>query len=169
VTGANSGIGFEAAKTFAALNAVVIIASRDEQKGKAAAEKINETTKSQNAIFIQLDLGSFESVKHFASEFLKRYQRLDILVNNAGLIPPPNKKTVEGFEYGFGVMHLGHFLLTKLLLPTIVKTHQRFDDTRVINVSSAMHHRATEKQFSEFQSSIHNSYARAKLGTQKEI
>lgn len=67
---------------------------------------------------MELDLASLQSVKQFAEEFNSKYDRLDILINNAGLVvaPEDNKKTVDGFELHFGVNHLGHFLLTNLLL-----------------------------------------------------
>lgn len=90
--------------------------------------------------FLQLDLTSFDSIKQAAEEFAKRSDRLDILVNNAGIMATPWDVTKEKYEIQFGTNHMGHALLTKLLLPTLLKTAALPDaDVRVINVSSEGH------------------------------
>ena len=83
----------------------------------------------------ELDLGSLASVRSFSDEFLRQNDRLDMLINNAGVMMPPYEKTTDGFELQFGTNHLGHFALTGLLLPLLLKT----EGSRVVNVSSTGH------------------------------
>ncbi len=135
VTGSNSGIGFEAAKALAAKDAKVIMACRNTEKGGKAANEIRSEYPGSTLIVAELDLGSLASVRTFAGNFLKKNERLDLLVNNAGLMMPPYGKTADGFELQFGTNHLGHFALTGLLLPLLLKT----GESRVVNVSSFGH------------------------------
>eukprot|EP00536_Pseudo-nitzschia_multiseries_P001462 jgi/Psemu1/3391/gm1.3391_g len=128
VTGANSGIGLETARQLSKQGATVIVACRSEEKGTAAAEDIGGTatataTATGSAKFLTtLDLASLESVRAFAKAFQDAYDRLDILVNNAGIMACDAQKTEDGFEMQFGVNHLGHFLLMRLLTPMLVAT-----------------------------------------------
>lgn len=93
--------------------------------------------------FLQLDLTSFKSIENAATEFKNRSQRLDILLNNAGIMATPYSKTAEGYEIQFGTNHMGHALLTKLLLPTLLKTAEEANsDVRVVNLSSEGHRMA---------------------------
>jgi NAD(P)-dependent dehydrogenase (short-subunit alcohol dehydrogenase family) len=135
VTGANSGIGFEAAKEFARKGAQVILACRNMEKAQAALDELKAELPHAQAEIMQLDLASQASVHHFANEFLSRYDRLDILVNNAGIMMVPYGTTEDGFERQLGTNHLGHFALTGLLIDRLLAT----PGSRVVNVSSSAH------------------------------
>ncbi len=135
VTGANSGIGFETALELAKAGAQVIVACRSEAKGQAAAQKINAAA-SGRAVFQALDLASLASVQTFAARVKETHGTLDILVNNAGVMALPSRQiTVDGFEMQLGVNFLGHFALTALLLPQLMKAPA----PRVIQISSIAH------------------------------
>ena len=123
ITGANSGIGLEAARALAGRGAAVVLAVRSVRKGTAAAATIAGSVR-----VAELDLADLASVRRFASEF---EGSIDILINNAGVMAPPLTRTADGFELQFGTNHLGHFALTGLLLPQITG--------RVVTVSSAAH------------------------------
>ncbi|MFX0120921.1 MAG: oxidoreductase [Promethearchaeota archaeon] len=129
VTGANSGIGFATAKALASKKATVILACRDEEKGKGAVQRIGS---EKNTKLIQLNLASLNSVREFVDTFIDQFIRLDILINNAGIMRVPYGKTVDGFELHFATNHLGHFALTGLLLERLIKTPK----SRVVTVSS---------------------------------
>ncbi len=137
VTGANSGIGFDEARALAAKGAHVILACRNKPRGEAAFEQILAEHPLAKAEVIQLDLSDLSSIRRFAGEFLKRFDRLDILFNNAGIMMVPFGKTADGFERQFGTNHLGHFALTGLLLDRIRRTPR----ARVVTVSSNAHRR----------------------------
>lgn len=134
VTGANSGIGFEAAKELAVAGATVVVASRSEARGNTAVEQILQAAPNASVELILLDLADLGSVERFSTAFSERHDRLDLLVNNAGvMMPPQRQETADGFELQFGTNHLGHFALTLRLLPLLVKT----EGSRVVNVSSS--------------------------------
>ena len=135
VTGSSSGIGYETARVLANKNAQVILAVRNPEKGENALQKIKAQNENANVEVMILDLANLQSVKKFADEFKKRYDRLDLLINNGGVMIPPYTKTVDGFELQFGTNHLGHFALTCLLFDLIKKTK----DSRIVNVSSGAH------------------------------
>jgi NAD(P)-dependent dehydrogenase (short-subunit alcohol dehydrogenase family) len=135
VTGANSGIGFEAAKEFARKGAHTILACRNMDKAQAALDGIQAEIPDAQAEIIQLDLASLESVHQFAQAFKLKYDQLDVLVNNAGIMMVPYGTTEDGFERHFGTNHLGHFALTGLLIDRLLKTPR----SRVVNVSSTGH------------------------------
>jgi NAD(P)-dependent dehydrogenase (short-subunit alcohol dehydrogenase family) len=135
VTGANSGIGFEAARALAARGARVILGCRSRTKGPGAAARIRDAVPDADVHFLSLDLASLAGVEMFAKEVGAEVGRLDILCNNAGVMMPPLSHTREGFEVQFGVNHLGHFALTAHLLPLLRKT----PGARVVTVSSLMH------------------------------
>ncbi|MFA9453248.1 MAG: SDR family NAD(P)-dependent oxidoreductase [Candidatus Aminicenantaceae bacterium] len=135
VTGASSGIGYEAARVLAEKNATVIIAQRNLDKGNAAVEKIRVGCQDADVRVMELDLANLESVRGFAVKFKDSYSRLDLLINNAGVMMPPYSKTADGFELQFGTNHLGHFALTGLLIDLIKST----PDSRIVNVSSGAH------------------------------
>jgi NAD(P)-dependent dehydrogenase (short-subunit alcohol dehydrogenase family) len=135
VTGANSGIGFEAAKEFTRKGAQVILACRSLDKAQTALTEIQSEIPSAQADIMQLDLASLASVHKFAEEFKAKYDRLDVLVNNAGIMMTPYGTTEDGFEQQFGTNHLGHFALTGLLLDLLLKT----PGSRVVNISSGGH------------------------------
>jgi NAD(P)-dependent dehydrogenase (short-subunit alcohol dehydrogenase family) len=129
VTGANSGIGFATAKALASKKVTVILACRDEEKGKEAVQRIGSEKSTR---LIQLNLASLNSVREFVDTFLDQFIRLDILINNAGIMRVPYGKTVDGFELHFATNYLGHFALTGLLLERLIKTPK----SRVVTVSS---------------------------------
>ncbi len=127
VTGANSGIGLEASRAFAAKGAHVVFAVRDEKKGRDAAATVAGSTEVR-----PLDLADLASVRAFEAGWSGE---IDILVNNAGVMVPPLGRTADGFELQFGINHLGHFALTNLLLPHITG--------RVVTVASSAHRSGT--------------------------
>jgi NAD(P)-dependent dehydrogenase (short-subunit alcohol dehydrogenase family) len=135
VTGANSGIGYEAAKEFVRKGAQTILACRSMDKAQAALDQILAETPNATAEIMALDLASLASVRAFAEVFKGKYSRLDILLNNAGIMMVPYGKTEDGFERQFGTNHLGHFALTGLLIELLQNT----PGARVVNVSSNGH------------------------------
>ncbi|SDK60345.1 oxidoreductase [Streptomyces indicus] len=134
VTGANSGIGLAAARELARRGARVVLACRSEARGKEAEARIAAEVPDADVEFRALDLADLSSVREFAGAFADG--RLDLLVNNAGVMALPYAKTVDGFETQFGVNHLGHFVLTGLLLPRLLAAP---GEARVVTVSSGMH------------------------------
>ena len=139
ITGANSGIGFEAAKELAKKGAHVILAVRNEEKGLEAIERISKEHKKASVELMKLDLADLESIRSFGNTFMERFENLDLLINNAGVMIPPYGKTKDGFELQFGSNHLGHFALTGLLLPLLIKT----PESRVVTLSSIAHRGAS--------------------------
>jgi NAD(P)-dependent dehydrogenase (short-subunit alcohol dehydrogenase family) len=138
VTGANSGIGYDTALELARAGAEVIIASRDAARGEAAVERIKAALPRALVRFEALDLASLASVRYFAGRIKANHGKLDILVNNAGVMALPRRRlTVDGFETQLGVNFLGHFLLTALLLPLLMKA----EAPRVVQISSVAHRR----------------------------
>jgi len=136
VTGANSGIGFEAAKEFARKGTRVVLACRDAKKAEAAAKQIHGEYPDATLEIMALDLSDLSSVRAFATNFISRYSSLDILCNNAGVMALPQRfETADGFEMQFGTNHLGHFALTGLLLDVLLST----PNARVVTVSSGAH------------------------------
>ena len=135
VTGANSGIGLEAARRFSIGGADTILACRSEQRGRRALLEIRSEHPHARARLIKLDLGSLTSIERFAREFDACHSRLDVLVNNAGIMAVPYSRTADGFESQMGTNHLGHFALTGRLLKPLVGT----PGARVVTVSSNVH------------------------------
>jgi NAD(P)-dependent dehydrogenase (short-subunit alcohol dehydrogenase family) len=162
ITGANAGLGLETTKWFAQKEIKVVMACRDLAKGEDAKKKVLKDVPSANLEIMQLDLSSLNSINNFANEFISRYDQLDILVNNAGIMVPPLMRTTEGFEIQFGVNHLGHFLLTNLLMPVVTKTK----NSRIVILSSGAHRSGKihfdnlnwEKDYSKFA-----AYSQSKL------
>ncbi|KAF9783764.1 hypothetical protein BJ322DRAFT_1007799 [Thelephora terrestris] len=137
VTGGNTGIGKETVKALLSKNAKVYIATRNEDRAKAAIEDLKRTT-GKEAVFLKLDLSSLKSVKAAAEEFLEKESALHILFNNAAVMCPPiDQLTVDGYDMTWGTNALGPFYFTKLLLPALLKTSSLGDKSRVVNVSSA--------------------------------
>lgn len=137
VTGANCGIGKETARDLASRGAIVVMACRNRQAGLEALRDIRTTTGDGDLIVMDLDLGDMLSIRTFASNFLEKFNNINVLVNNAGVSMPPEdrQKTKDGFEIHFGVNHLGHFLLTHLLLNCIENT----PNSRIVIVSSLLY------------------------------
>jgi retinol dehydrogenase 12 len=135
ITGANTGIGLVTARELARRGARVFIACRSRERGEQAADTIRAQT-GHAVELLELDLGDFESVRRCAAEFLAKDTPLHLLINNAGLAGKRGM-TRSGFELTFGVNHMGHFLLTQLLLERI----KRSAPARIVTVSSQAHYR----------------------------
>jgi NAD(P)-dependent dehydrogenase (short-subunit alcohol dehydrogenase family) len=135
VTGANSGIGYEAAAVLADKGAHVVLAVRNLDKGNDAAERI--TSKSPNAVVTvqELDLTSLDNIRKAADELRANFPRIDLLINNAGVRYTEKASTKDGFELQFGTNHLGHFALTGQLLDNMLP----IEGSRVVTVSSVGH------------------------------
>jgi len=135
VTGANSGIGWDTAAALAEKGATVILACRNLTKSQAALDELKARVPGADAVLMQLDLASLDSVRRFVQAFKSSYDRLDLLINNAGIMMVPYGLTADGFESQFGTNHLGHFALTGQLLDKILET----PGARVVTVSSVGH------------------------------
>jgi NAD(P)-dependent dehydrogenase (short-subunit alcohol dehydrogenase family) len=135
VTGGNSGIGFEAAREFARVNADVVLACRRPDSADDAIATIRRQHPNARVEFIPLDLSSLASVRQFADSFRKSRPALHALCNNAGVMAIPYRRTTDGFEMQFGTNHLGHFALTGLLLEPLAAS----GGARVVTVSSGAH------------------------------
>ncbi len=138
VTGGSSGLGRETARALAAKGAQIILTARDVPKGEAVAEGIRRATGNPRIEVEELELGSLTSIRAFGRRFLGRHDRLHVLVNNAGVMACPFAKTADGFEMQFGTNHLGHFLMTGLLVPAL----RAGAPSRIVSVSSRGHHLA---------------------------
>ena len=163
VTGSNTGVGFETAKGLVQRGYHVILACRSKQRGEDAADKINQhlatSCRAANdstigkASFLQpLDLASFTSIRSFCKAFSEHYESLNILVNNAG-INTQGDVTEDGLEICFQSNFVGHFLLTKLLIPYLIKAKNSFkannfkeEAGRIVNLSSVTHHFASSNE-----------------------
>jgi NAD(P)-dependent dehydrogenase (short-subunit alcohol dehydrogenase family) len=139
VTGANSGLGLATARELARAGAHVVMASRSAGKGDAAAARIRESVAGASLEVVVLDLADLASVREFATSAGAAQARIDLLINNAGIMAAPRRLTRDGFESQFGTNHLGHFALTGLLLPALL----RAPAPRVVTVSSQLHRRGT--------------------------
>ena len=134
ITGANSGLGFETAKKIAKSGECeIILACRSMEKAERARAEIAEETGNQNLVTIPLDTSLLRSVRGFAQAILSQERTVDVLINNAGISPMHSGITEDGVELVFATNHLGHFLLTNLLLPVLA------DDAKIFNVASDMH------------------------------
>lgn len=132
VTGANGGLGFEVALALARLGATVVMAARDQEKGRAARAAITAQVPDALLELRELDLASLDAVRRCADGIAADHTRIDLLVNNAGVMGVPQQATVDGFELQLGVNHLGHFALTRRLLPGILAASAG----RVVSVTS---------------------------------
>eukprot|EP01112_Ceratiomyxa_fruticulosa_P020474 TRINITY_DN697_c0_g1_i1.p1 TRINITY_DN697_c0_g1~~TRINITY_DN697_c0_g1_i1.p1 ORF type:complete len:312 (+),score=67.07 TRINITY_DN697_c0_g1_i1:155-1090(+) len=135
ITGATSGIGFEMARVLASRGANVTLTYRDRARGEKALQEVQAVSPNPENIRIsELDLSSFASIREFSARFHEENRPIHVLVNNAGVFAADGK-TKEGFEIQFGVNHLGHFMLTNLLLDRL----REGAPSRVINVTSELH------------------------------
>ena len=133
ITGGNTGIGMETARVLASRGAQVIFTSRDAERGRVALAEIRKRSGRDDVEMMGLDLASFGSIRSTAEAFAARYDRLDLLINNAGVAWFQERaETADGFELMFGVNHLGHFLLTDLLLDTLKASAP----ARIVNLAS---------------------------------
>ena len=162
VTGGNSGIGKATAMGLAKLNASVVIVSRDKDKGEAALIEMRAKSGNRNLDAMTADLSSQDSVRELAHDFKGRYKKLHVLINNAGIFLPKRVQTVDGLEATFATNHLGHFLLTNLLLDLLKASAP----SRIINLSSSAHY-GTEMDFEDLQGekkySGYHAYSQSKL------
>ncbi|AJF66276.1 oxidoreductase [Streptomyces vietnamensis] len=133
VTGANSGLGLATTRELARRGGRVILAVRDEEKGRRAAEGLGVDARLLDVR--PLDLADLDSVRAFAERLRAEHPRLDVLVNNAGVMAPPRTLSPQGHELQFATNHLGHFALTGLLLDLLAAG----TDPRVVTVSSINH------------------------------
>jgi NAD(P)-dependent dehydrogenase (short-subunit alcohol dehydrogenase family) len=147
VTGANSGLGYEATAAFARKGATVVMACRSLERGEQAANEIREAIDQTGAVLNvrRCDLADLESVASFAEGVREAYDQLHLLCNNAGVMAIPRAETEDGFEMQLGVNHLGHFALTGHLLDRLVRTT---GETRVVSHSSGAH-TAGEMEFDD--------------------
>jgi len=162
VTGANTGIGFETARVLAAAGARVVLACRSSTKGQAAVDKILQLHAKSQAEYLSLDLSSVDSIIAFTTQL--KADKIDTLVCNAGLFMPTYEKTTQGIEKTVGVCHYGHFLLTRLLMPRLLKAAS----PRVVMVSSEAHRSPNTLDFEAFPLTQNNfgtlkAYGQAKL------
>ncbi|KAL6465273.1 hypothetical protein MHYP_G00254060 [Metynnis hypsauchen] len=159
ITGGNSGIGKETAVALALRGARVILACRDEDRARKAVREIKARSHNMNVLYMEVDLANMKSIREFSKTFLQKEKRLDILVNNAG-IPSVLNWTDDNFSMCFGVNHLGHFLLTNLLLPRLKES----SPSRVITLTCSNY----KYQRLDFQDLNYNllpffTYCRSKL------
>jgi NAD(P)-dependent dehydrogenase (short-subunit alcohol dehydrogenase family) len=164
VTGSNVGIGLETAVGVAAQGATTVLACRNQDKAEAAAKEVTQRTWNDDVHVVALDLADLESVAAAADDILGRWPRLDVLVNNAGGTWSARQATAQGFEYTFGVNHLGHFSLTNRLRSRL----EASAPARIINVTSVGHHFARNgMRFDDLQSErgydAMEAYCRSKL------
>ncbi|HEY6795810.1 MAG TPA: SDR family NAD(P)-dependent oxidoreductase [Kineosporiaceae bacterium] len=163
VTGANTGLGFETAAALATRGAAVVLAVRDLDRGKAAADRIAARAPGADVTVQQLDLTSLPSVRTAAEALRGRLPRIDLLINNAGVMFTRKQTTPDGFELQFGTNHLGHFAFTGLLLDRLLPV----PGSRVVTVSSLAHRARAQIRFDDLQSersySRLGAYAQSKL------
>lgn len=145
VTGGNGGLGLSIARALAAHGAQVVIAARNADKARVAAEQIVAETPAAQVEFTSLDLSDLDSVRSFAADWTNR--PLHLLVNNAGVMAIPLARTRAGFEMQFATNHLGHFALTGLLLPALIRSGAG----RVVTMSSTAH-KTGRMRFDDLQS-----------------
>ncbi|HVM41350.1 MAG TPA: SDR family oxidoreductase [Acidimicrobiia bacterium] len=135
VTGGNTGIGKEAGVGLASMGAHLVFTSRDPQRGEAARREIAERSGNDAVDVMGVDLADLSSIGTFARAFLDRYERLDVLVANAGGTWSQRRTTADGFEMTFGVNHLGHFELVRLLLDRLKESAP----SRIVVTASGAH------------------------------
>lgn len=148
VTGANSGIGYQAALELARHGAHVLLGCRNAAKGQAALQRLQCEARGASAEVVELDMASLASIRGFAASYAARGAALDLLINNAGVMALPTRElTPDGFERQFGTNHLGHFALTGLLMPQLLAALA----PRVVTVAS-LAHRNGKIEFDNLQS-----------------
>lgn len=164
VTGANSGIGYEATKVFASKGAKVIMGCRNLDKAKLAKEEILKEFPNALLDIIQLDLTSFKSIKDFSTKVNDKYKQLDVLLNNAGIMTVPYGSTEDGLELQTGVNHFGHFYLTMSLVNLVNKT----PNSRIVSIASIAHKYGNIKK-DTFHYKEGKSYSKMKAYAQSKL
>ncbi|CAD7703158.1 unnamed protein product [Ostreobium quekettii] len=141
VTGPYAGLGKETTRVLALRGAEVVMAGRSKAKADAAIDEIRKENPGAKLRFMELDLSSLASVKKFADDFRATGLAPNVLVNNAGIMLCPYGLSADGYEMQFATNHLGHFLLTRLLLPDLeAAANASGVQSRVVTVSSHAHH-----------------------------
>lgn len=135
VTGANNGIGFETTLVLAKVGYKVVMACRNIEKAELAKEKIMQDLPYSELDVLRLDLSDLNSVREFSEQFIEKYDKLDVLVNNAGVMTFTDQKNSAGIELQFAINHLGHFLLTSLLIDHMPDN----ESSRIVSLSSVAH------------------------------
>ncbi len=162
ITGGTSGIGEVTARELARMGCSVVITARDERKAAIAVSKLREKSSSTKITGLVADLSSQDQVRNLSDEFKRECDRLDILINNAGAIYLRRSLSQDGIEMTFAVNHLAPFLLTNLLLDTLIKSAP----SRIVNVASNSHE-GQEIDFSDLESQrsyrFMRAYGRSKL------
>ncbi|OYR71146.1 oxidoreductase [Halorubrum ezzemoulense] len=151
VTGANSGLGFEGTREFAARGATVVMACRSVERAEAAADEVRADARGGldgDLDVRECDLASLDSVEAFVEGLRDDYDAVDVLCNNAGVMAIPRSETEDGFETQFGVNHLGHFALTGRLFDLLDAAEGIGGDARVVTQSSGAHEQG-EMDFSD--------------------
>jgi NAD(P)-dependent dehydrogenase (short-subunit alcohol dehydrogenase family) len=136
ITGATSGLGLVTARGLASAGATVVLAGRDPQRLRSTADGIKTEIPTAAVETVELELDSLASVRAAAAQLNERFSRIDVLVNNAGVMFTPFGRTADGFETQLGVNHLGHFELTRGVMPLLLNA----ESARVVNLSSDGHH-----------------------------
>lgn len=172
ITGGSGGIGQETARVLLSKGAKVYIAARSQEKSQKAIDELKKETGNESVFFLKLDLSDLFAIKAAAEEFVDKESELHVLYNNAGVMyTPVDKVTEQGYDMQFGTNVLGHFYLTKLLLPVLTATAKNSPagTVRVVNVSSLSHYnRAPEGiRWSSVSPGNNSLEAREKLGTIK--
>ncbi|KAK0390511.1 hypothetical protein NLU13_0015 [Sarocladium strictum] len=171
ITGGNSGLGLETARQLLKHNpAKVFLACRSKAKfDEAVSELQKDGSKTDAVVFLSLDLASFSSIKAAVKEFQAASTRLDVLVNNAGIMMTPEGLTEEGYEIQFGTNHMGHALLTHLLLPVLEDTTKINPDVRIVFLASAAELMAPKDpyQLAQFKTTMPNIGTMGRYGISK--
>ncbi|PQE07435.1 hypothetical protein CJF30_00007178 [Rutstroemia sp. NJR-2017a BBW] len=171
VTGGNVGLGLETILQLSKHNpSRIYLVARTQSKAESAIQEIQSKVPNAPISFLHCDLTSLPSVQKCAQEFNSRETRLDLLILNAGVMALPPGTTEQGYEIQFGTNHVGHALLTKLLLPTLLKTTEQKDsDVRVVALSSAGHVLAPSQGivFEQLKSEMKSYYTFRKYGQSK--
>ncbi|KAJ7312875.1 NAD(P)-binding protein, partial [Mycena albidolilacea] len=151
VTGGNSGLGKETVRALLQHNATVYMACRSRRKAEIAISELRNST-GKDAIYLELDLANLSSIKTASQEFLSKETKLHILYNNAGImVPPIELVTSDGYDLTFGTNVLGHFYLTKLLLPALLAAAASNPGAgRVVNLTSVIHYIAIDAKYNSF-------------------
>jgi len=146
ITGASSGIGYEAVRALLSAHAEVIIAARDLAKGEQAVQALQTAYPESQVHFLPLDLGLLASVRQTVEHFFAHWNTLDVLINNAAIAATPLGYTPDGFEQQFATNFLGHFLFAQLLLPAL----RNAAPARVVSLTSGTH-RLSDIHFDDIQ------------------
>jgi NAD(P)-dependent dehydrogenase (short-subunit alcohol dehydrogenase family) len=142
ITGASSGLGVETARTLAIAGAAVLLLARDKEKVEAVAQQLRDDYPGASISTATMDLADLDSVRNAAQQIVADMPSINLLFNNAGVMACPLGRTAQGFEMQFGTNHMGHFLLSCLLAPSLMAASNEGQSARVICLSSAGHRRS---------------------------